>query len=105
MKPKLPAGQPLPPVFKHRYTFEWFRKLTWRERIAILMGANFCVMVQFWTANSAGAVQPDFIGGTTLAKTPRQQAEYSAAAEARLAARLSAAESHQQPDKPWPRGT
>jgi len=85
MKPKFPIGTPLPPKLKHRYTFEWFRQLNWRERVAILLGANFCVQVQFWTSNSAGQVQPDFIGGTTLAKTPQQQAEFSAEAEARLA--------------------
>jgi hypothetical protein len=48
----------LPPQFKHQYKFDWFRKLRFRERLMLLMGANLKVKVHFLTTNSAGHVQP-----------------------------------------------
>ena len=78
MKPKFPAGTPKPPVFKCRYDFEWFRKFTWRERLAILCSSNFRLQASFLTSSSMGQVQPVFVGGVTVARTPKQQAELSA---------------------------
>ncbi len=54
------------PKFQHQYEFHWFRKLRWRERLMILLGANFKVKVHFLTTNSAGRVQP--VIGATLTK-------------------------------------
>lgn len=48
----------LPPQYKHQYKFDWFRKLRFLERLAILCGANLKVRVHVLTTNSAGHVQP-----------------------------------------------
>ena len=56
----------LPPKFKQQYKFDWFRKLLWRERLAILFGANLKIKVHFLTTNSPGHVQP--IIGAELSK-------------------------------------
>lgn len=73
-KPKFPVGTPAPPIYKCRYDFEWFRKFTWRERLAILLGSNFRLQASFLTSSSMGKVQPVFVGGVTIHKTPEAQA-------------------------------
>jgi hypothetical protein len=78
MSHKLPAGKPAAPVYKCRYDFEWLRVFTWRERIAILCRSNFRLQASFLTSSWMGRVQPVFVGGITVAKTPEQQAEISA---------------------------
>jgi hypothetical protein len=82
MSNKLSPGKPVPPVFKCRYDFEWFRHFTWRERLAILCRANFRLQASFLTSSSMGQVQPVFVGGITVARSPEQQAEISAREQA-----------------------
>lgn len=77
MKKPFPAGTPAPPIYKCRYDFEWFRKFTWRERLAILIGSNFRLQASFLTSSSMGKCNPVFVGGVTIHKTPEAQAEAS----------------------------
>lgn len=61
----------LPPKFQHQYQFDWFRKLRFRERLAILCGANLKVKVHFLTTNSPGHVQP--VIGAEISKETNAQ--------------------------------
>lgn len=56
----------LPPQYRHQYKFDWFRKLRFRERLMLMLGANLKVKVHFLTTNSPGHVQP--IIGAELSK-------------------------------------
>jgi hypothetical protein len=70
MKTKHPQGQPLPPKFKARYDFQWFRTFTLKERLLILIGCNFLLKSSFYSVSTLGAVQPSFQGQVTKTATP-----------------------------------
>lgn len=82
MKAALPGGSkaPMPGISKQRelpvlykggiIKLEWFRKFTWRERFALLFGANFVVMVGVACEHRAGRFQPMIAGQCSKHTTP-----------------------------------
>lgn len=73
MNKDIPKGKPLPPTFRFRHDYDWFRRFTWKERLKILIGCNLFVRVQFFTVNSPGQTQPVFIGAVSEQKTAIDQ--------------------------------
>ena len=69
-----PIGKPLPPRFHNKFTFDWHRRFTWRERLQIAIGYQFKVTTEIYTVNSPGIIQPVFIGQTTKHITAEDQA-------------------------------
>lgn len=63
----------IPPTFRFRHDFDWFRRLTLWERVKIAIGCNLFLRVQFFTVNSPGAVQPVFIGAVSKEKSAIDQ--------------------------------
>lgn len=74
MSKNLPEGKPLPPNFRHKYTFDWHRRFTKLERLKILFGYQFKVTTEVYCVNSPGILQPVFIGETTKHINPEDQA-------------------------------
>lgn len=72
MKPRL-TGNPLPPNFKHEYKFSWFRRLTLKERLKLIVGFNLQFHVHWLTAHAAGHCQPMIKMVTTKHLTPTDQ--------------------------------
>lgn len=70
---KNPTGRALPPQFKHEYKFSWFRRLTWKERLFVLIGGNIQFHVHWLTSHSAGACQPVIKAVVTKELTPVAQ--------------------------------
>lgn len=56
-KIKLPE-RVLPPVFGHQMQIEWFRKLTWRERIKIALGYSIVCRVDVNCQHKPGQFAP-----------------------------------------------
>jgi hypothetical protein len=76
----LPGKMPTPGISRARVLpvkykggiikLEWFRKFTFRERIMLLFGANFVVMVGVACEHSAGRWQPMIAGQCSKHTTP-----------------------------------
>lgn len=49
---------------------EWFRKFTFRERLAIMFGANFTTMTGIACQHKAGAYQPMIVGKVSKHPSP-----------------------------------
>lgn len=74
MSKHTPPGRPLPPRFHNKFTFDWHRRFTLRERLQIAIGYQFKVTTEIYTVNSPGILQPVFIGQTTKHINPEDQA-------------------------------
>ncbi len=65
----------LPTNLKHEYKFHWFRRITLKERLLLLLGCNVHLKAHFLTEHSAGKVQPIFGARMTTAANAKQQTE------------------------------
>jgi hypothetical protein len=81
LKAALPGSKvPVPGVSKQRempviykgglIKIEWFRKFTFRERLALLFGANFVVMAGVACEHRVGRFQPIMVGQCSKHTTP-----------------------------------
>jgi len=52
----------LPTVYRHVINVDWFRKLTWRERIKILFGYNLNVLIRLRVKHNPGDFDPIIVG-------------------------------------------
>lgn len=72
LKAKLPKseGKPVPTVFKHIIKIEYFRRFSFRERIAILFGSGIVLQIGCATQHSPGVFQPLILGKVTKETSP-----------------------------------
>lgn len=68
--PGISQGHKMPSIYRQILKTEWFRQFTFRERIAILFGANLVVMIGVATRHRVGEFQPMVIGKVSKHSTP-----------------------------------
>lgn len=58
MKNNYPAGRIIPPPAKFDIQQVWHRKLTWKERLQILIGYNLTINLSIKCQYNPGVVEP-----------------------------------------------
>lgn len=59
-------GRPLKPSFRHVIEFDWNRTFSWKERLQILLGYSFNVMIRIPTLHKPGELGVLVIGETSV---------------------------------------
>lgn len=64
-----PLGKALPPAFRHVIQFDWNRTFTWKERLQIVFGYSFNVLIRVPTLHKPGELGVLVMGETCKLKT------------------------------------
>ena len=70
MKPSHPPGRVLPPVFKKAVELSFQRRLTFKERLQILIGYNLLVTLVMGAEHHPGRIDPHLVITTTEMLSP-----------------------------------